>query len=57
MIIYLGLKGNELAWKNRKWHSIEEFKEVQKKWNKAAFVFLAVCFLVGVIGTLLLVPR
>lgn len=54
MIIYLGLKGNELAWKHKKWESIEQFKKVQKKWTTAAFIFLAVCILVGVLGTLFL---
>ncbi len=30
--IYLGLKGNELAWRNKQWESVEHFKQVQKKW-------------------------
>jgi hypothetical protein len=28
----LGVNGNEWAWQNRKWKSIEEFKKVQKVW-------------------------
>lgn len=32
MAIYLGIKGNELAWQNRKWDSIEQFQATQKIW-------------------------
>lgn len=31
--IYLGVKGNELAWKNDKWISVDAFKKSQKKWK------------------------
>lgn len=30
--IYLGVKGNEIAWQKRKFKSIEDFKTVQKIW-------------------------
>ena len=55
MIVYLGFRGNELAWKHKHWESVEHFKAVQKKWNIAAFSFLAVCMVVGLLGTFLLV--
>ncbi|WP_444957307.1 hypothetical protein [Microbulbifer sp. ZKSA002] len=29
--IYLGIKGCELAWKNKQWESLENFNSVQKK--------------------------
>jgi hypothetical protein len=32
MAIYLGAKGNELAWNARQWDSAEHFRSVQKKW-------------------------
>ena len=32
MAIILGLKGNEYAWQNRKWDSIEQFQATQKTW-------------------------
>jgi hypothetical protein len=32
MPFYLGVKGNELAWEHRKFESVEQFKEVQRKW-------------------------
>ena len=30
--IYLGLEGNELAWKKNKWVSTEQFRKSQRKW-------------------------
>jgi hypothetical protein len=32
MPVILGFKGNEWAWKNKRWQSIDHFKRVQKKW-------------------------
>lgn len=31
--IYLGVKGRELAWKNKRWESLEHFNRVQKSWS------------------------
>jgi hypothetical protein len=31
--IYLGLKGRELAWRNKRWEDLEHFNRVQKKWS------------------------
>lgn len=33
MLFYLGFKGNELAWKAKRWESIESFISTQKKWS------------------------
>lgn len=30
---YLGAKGNELAWEHRKFESVDQFKEVERKWT------------------------
>jgi hypothetical protein len=43
----LAWKGNEWAWKNRHWDSVEQFKKVQKKW---AIGGLAVCLVVFLIS-------
>jgi len=32
MPVVLGIKGNEWAWKNKKWKSLDHFKRVQRKW-------------------------
>jgi type II secretory pathway pseudopilin PulG len=34
--IWLGIKGREMAWKNRQWDSVEHFNRVQKKWSRWA---------------------
>ncbi|MFQ3549209.1 MAG: ribonuclease G [Armatimonadota bacterium] len=39
MAIILGLRGNEWAWKNRKFESITHFQKVQKKWALWGFIF------------------
>jgi hypothetical protein len=30
---YLGFKGRELAWRNKRWDSFEHFQSVQRKWS------------------------
>jgi predicted membrane chloride channel (bestrophin family) len=32
LIIYLGFKGNELAWRGRRWEGIDHFRRVQQSW-------------------------
>jgi hypothetical protein len=34
--LYLGLKGNELAWRGKKWRSVEHFNAFQKQWTSWA---------------------
>lgn len=38
MAIALGVKGNEWAWKSRRWQSIDQFKTHQKRWAIAGIV-------------------
>ena len=40
--IYLGVKGRELAWKNKRWQSVEHFNRVQKRWSIAGLVIVAI---------------
>lgn len=49
MAFVLGAKGNEWAWRNKRWDSVEHFKRVQRKWGfwsagaiAASFVFVFV---------------
>jgi len=42
-VIYFGIKGNELAWKKRKWESIEQFKATQKVWRNWAIGTVIFC--------------
>jgi hypothetical protein len=34
--VFLGAKGNELAWRGKKWRSVEHFKAFQKQWTSWA---------------------
>jgi len=45
--IYLGFKGNELAWKAKPWRSFEHFKRHQEAWDKAGFIALGIFFIIG----------
>ena len=46
--VWLGIKGNELAWANKRWKSVEYFHEVQRKWVQGFFMFL-VAFLIFIL--------
>ena len=52
MIFVLGAKGNEWAWRNKRWDSVEHFVRVQKKWAAwGVGIFLVIVllsFLAGV---------
>lgn len=54
MIFVLGANGNEWAWQNKKWMSIEHFQKVQRLWAIWGFVLflLGVLFLVIIIGAI-----
>jgi hypothetical protein len=43
--IYLGFKGRELAWRNKRWDSFEHFQQVQKRWS-----FWGVLLVLGTAG-------
>lgn len=40
--IILGMKGNEMAWRARKWESVEVFLASQRKWRSWALAYLTV---------------
>ena len=51
MVIILGIKGREWAWRNKQWESVEHFQKVQRRWSiwgsvitllMLAFIFLSV---------------
>jgi len=49
MMIILGFKGNEWAWKAKKWDSVEHFKTVQAKWQKWGIIILVASVVVSVV--------
>lgn len=42
MFVILGIKGNEWAWQNRRWESIEHFKQVEAIWTKSGIITFCV---------------
>ncbi|MBD1936165.1 protein kinase [Microcoleus sp. FACHB-68] len=55
MAIILGLKGNEWAWKSRRWHSIAAFKAHQRAWAVGGFIFWGIMLLLLLVVIVLLV--
>ena len=51
---WLGFKGREMAWKLRRWDSVEHFQIVQKKWSKWGVIITVVLFLFGLIAAVVL---
>jgi hypothetical protein len=50
--IVLGVKGREWAWRNKKWESVEQFKNAQRPWDIAGIVIFAI----GVTALFVVVP-
>jgi len=48
MMVILGLKGREWAWRNNAWPSVEHFNHVQKKWSLAGWIIMAVSLILGI---------
>lgn len=59
MAFVLGAKGNEWAWRNKQWQSIEHFHQVQKNWAIAGLVIVLGATTMGigiaVVSTLVIV--
>jgi len=47
MPFVMWIRGNEWAWKYRRWDSIEHFKQVQGKWLTAGIIFTVLSFIVS----------
>lgn len=50
--IWFGIKGNTWAWQNKKWESIEQFHNHQKKWAIGYIIIIALSFVLGFIGVI-----
>ena len=47
--IVLGVKGNEGAWQNRRFESIEQFRETQAAWSKWGWIVLVVSAVIWIL--------
>ena len=48
MSFYLGIHGNELAWKNKYWEDEEHFRRVQRNWAIAGFAVTAIILAIAI---------
>lgn len=48
MPFVLGAKGNEWAWRNRTWRSVEQFKKTQRRWAWSGLIVILLipCFVI-----------
>ena len=53
MPFVLGAKGNEWAWKNRKFESVEQFKAVQRAWAIAGTILFVIGIGLFILGMVL----
>lgn len=54
VLIYLGIKGREMAWKNKRWESIEHFNIVQRKWSKWGFIMMICVAFLGFLAAIMM---
>ncbi len=52
VVFYLGFKGRELAWRNKRWDSLEHFQRVQRAWSKWALILFVGVFLIGILAAI-----
>ena len=50
MIFVLGAKGNEWAWQNKRWNSIEHFKRVQKNWAVVGLILFILSIIIWLLS-------
>jgi hypothetical protein len=55
MMIILGLKGNEYAWKNRKFTDLQSFKKIQSAWAKWGVIVFILYIVMMIGGTILII--
>lgn len=48
MANFLGIKGREKAWQNKRWESVDHFNRVQRAWSKWAWIILVASLSIGV---------
>jgi hypothetical protein len=53
MAIILGVKGSEWAWQNRRWESVEQFKQVQRTWAIVGLVIVIAAFALAIFAAIL----
>ena len=52
VMIWLGVKGREMAWKNRAWRDLDHFNSVQKKWSQWGIGLACASFVLGIVAAI-----
>jgi hypothetical protein len=52
MSIYLGVKGRELAWQNKRWESVEHFNSVQRRWSIWGLILIVGIAGIGILAAI-----
>ena len=52
--IYLGVKGRELAWQNKRWDSLEHFNRVQRLWSMLGAIIFVGVFGLGIVAAIVI---
>ncbi len=52
MSIYLGVRGRELAWQNKRWDSVEHFNSVQRRWSICGLILVVGMAGIGVLAAI-----
>jgi hypothetical protein len=50
--VYLGVKGRELAWRNKRWESLEHFNQVQRRWSVWGAIIVIGAFTLGIVAAI-----
>ena len=54
MSIFLGIKGNSIAWENGCFDNIEHFRSKERKWTIAGVIVLIISIVLPIIGAVAL---
>ena len=54
VVFYLGFKGRELAWRNKRWDSLGHFNRVQRSWSKWGLIIVVGAMLIGILAAIAL---
>ena len=54
VVFYLGFKGRELAWRNKRWDSLEHFNRVQRRWSKWGLILIVGVMGIGILAAIAL---
>ncbi|BBA33873.1 uncharacterized protein sS8_1919 [Methylocaldum marinum] len=52
--VYLGIRGRELAWRNKRWDSLEHFNQIQRRWSIGGLIIVVGGVGFGILAAILI---